>query len=442
MTLLYILLAIAVLLVLITVHEFGHYCAGKILGFKIDEFSVGFGPALYQKKKKDGEIFSIRALPLGGYCAFDGEDQNEDKVANPKAFNNMPAWKRIIVLLAGVTFNFLFGVLTAAIYLCVTGYGTVQVAYTLKNSAVSVTDLQKNDIVISVDGKTVEAYRTFASLIDNYEVGEEFVITVNRDGEIQDISVSKKMLNPFYYISNASYFENKLFDYEGNVVTIDNFFENILSCTITETEKTGENIAKGDCESLKDYLATVYTSETHDVSYADDGVFETLFMAENEGEIQPIQYVGESVGIGFLQHFVHQDYGFFEAVLKAWPFCFYLIGLIWGALVGIFTGATALKELGGTITAVSQIADISSKGIAYFLLLLPLLAMNLALFNVLPIPSLDGARTIFVLIELIFRKPVNRKVEGLIHMIGLVLLLGIVVFFDVYHFFIAAKLLL
>ena len=65
MTFLYILLALIVLLVMITVHEFGHYIAGKIFGFKINEFAIGFGPAIYKKKKKDGEIFSIRALPLG-----------------------------------------------------------------------------------------------------------------------------------------------------------------------------------------------------------------------------------------------------------------------------------------------------------------------------------------------------------------------------------------
>ena len=93
------------------------------------------------------------------------------------------------------------------------------------------------------------------------------------------------------------------------------------------------------------------------------------------------------------------------------------------------------------MTAVSQIAEISQMGIGYFLLLLPLLAMNLALFNVLPIPSLDGARAVFVLIEMIFKKPVPRKIEGWIHTIGLFLILGLVVFFDIYHFAVSARLL-
>ena len=70
-----IALAIIILLAMVTIHEFGHYLAGKILGFKINEFSVGFGPALWKRRSKTtGELFAVRLIPLGGYCAFDGED--------------------------------------------------------------------------------------------------------------------------------------------------------------------------------------------------------------------------------------------------------------------------------------------------------------------------------------------------------------------------------
>ena len=70
----YIAIAILILMLMITIHEFGHYIAGKILKFKINEFSIGFGKALYTKTKKNGEVFSIRLIPLGGYCAFEGEE--------------------------------------------------------------------------------------------------------------------------------------------------------------------------------------------------------------------------------------------------------------------------------------------------------------------------------------------------------------------------------
>lgn len=74
-----VVLAVVILLAMVTIHEFGHYLAGKALNFKINEFSVGFGPALFKKRnKKTGELFALRLIPLGGYCAFEGEDDTED----------------------------------------------------------------------------------------------------------------------------------------------------------------------------------------------------------------------------------------------------------------------------------------------------------------------------------------------------------------------------
>ena len=75
-----IALAILILLAMVSIHEFGHYVAGKILGFKITEFSIGFGPAIFKKRsKKTGELFAVRIVPLGGYCAFDGEEYDEEE---------------------------------------------------------------------------------------------------------------------------------------------------------------------------------------------------------------------------------------------------------------------------------------------------------------------------------------------------------------------------
>ncbi|MBQ8451422.1 MAG: site-2 protease family protein [Clostridia bacterium] len=428
-TVLYILLALVVLLVLITVHEFGHYCAGKILGFKINEFSIGFGPAIYKKIKKNGEIFAVRMLPLGGYCAFEGEDQ--DGKNNPDAFNSKPGWKRIIVLLAGVTFNFLFGVLAAVIYLWSAGYSTAKVTTSLATS-----QLKQNDVVISVGGERVEAYRSFSSLVSKYGKDQNFVVTVDRNGEIVDINVSKTHHDGFYYLSDYTVFDGKLFTASGEKATIsvDEFAQNIMnqSSSIETTESAGKGAA------IKEYLSSFYDSADAETrkSYGSDEVLSQLL---SNGTIV---YAKEGYSLGMVYTNQSMSYNFLESLVRAFPFCFYLCGLILGALGGLFTGATKVSELGGTVTAISQVAEISQMGINYFLLLLPLLAMNLALFNVLPIPSLDGARVVFVLIEMIFRKPVPRQIEGWIHTVGLFVLLGLVIFLDVYHFFIAAHLLL
>lgn len=428
MTFLYILLALVVLLVLITVHETGHYIAGKILGFKINEFAIGFGPAIYKKKKKDGELFSVRALPLGGYCAFEGED--EDGKNNPEAFNNKPGWKRLVVLLAGVSFNFLFGILTAAIYLFVTGFSAPMIIATVDSSELTGSGLKANDIVVAIDGKKIEAYRSFTSLLQKYNKDEEFTVTVNRDGQIIDVVSRKRTYDAYYCVSDGSVFVDKLFDENGDAISYIDFSNEIMK-QIANAE-TSDNIGKG--EALKNYLSHVYKNKEKTESYENDA--EKLVTDGN------IVYIKSSVNLGISFAYTEGKYGFFESIAKAWPFCFYLCGLILSALGGLFTGATALKDMGGTITAVSQIAEISQMGISYFLLLLPLLSMNLALFNILPIPSLDGARAVFVIIEMIRRKPINRTVEGYIHTIGLFLLLGLVVFFDIYHFAVASCFLL
>ena len=104
----YILLAVLVLLAMITVHEFGHYVTGKLFGFGIEEFAIGFGPKIFSRLKSNGERFSIRIFPLGGFCAFKGEDKDD---SDPTAFNNKSWWKRIIVLVSGAFMNYVFALL-------------------------------------------------------------------------------------------------------------------------------------------------------------------------------------------------------------------------------------------------------------------------------------------------------------------------------------------
>lgn len=434
MKVLYILLALVVLLVLITVHELGHYIAGKVLGFKINEFSIGFGPAIFKRKKKDGEIFSVRALPLGGFCAFEGED--EDGKDNPEAFNSRPAWKRLIVLVSGVAFNFLFAVLTSAIYLMVTGYASPIIKNTVLPNETTGKGLQANDIVVAVDGKNIEAYRSFSDLLEKYEEGEEFTITVNRDGKIMDVLTKKQKIDAFYFVADTSGFEGKLFDSAGNAINIETFTNAIIR-TPTAGEST-ELAGKGS--SLETYLSGVYKTQEEALAGDDSKSYKADIATLLENDT--IVYANAGVSLGVIQNFVPQKYGFFECLGKGWVYSFYLGGLIIESFIGLFTGAVAVSEAGGTITAISQMADISSWGIEFFLLLLPLLAMNLAVFNILPIPALDGARALFVLIELIFRKPVNRKVEGWIHTIGLFVLLALVIFLDINHFLNASKILL
>ena len=111
MTIVYILLAILIFGVLIAIHEFGHFTAAKLCGVRVEEFALGMGPVLLKKQKGD-TLYSLRALPIGGFCAMAGEDEEID---DPRAFTSQPARKRIIILAAGSFMNFVLGLLIVII---------------------------------------------------------------------------------------------------------------------------------------------------------------------------------------------------------------------------------------------------------------------------------------------------------------------------------------
>ena len=99
------IITILMFLVMVSLHEFGHYIVGRLLKFHILEYSIGFGPKLWQSKKSEIK-YSLRAIPLGGYCKFDGEDAESE---HPGAFAKQAVWKRMLVVVAGGLTNILLG---------------------------------------------------------------------------------------------------------------------------------------------------------------------------------------------------------------------------------------------------------------------------------------------------------------------------------------------
>ena len=420
MTVVYILVALIVLLVLITVHEFGHYVTGKLFKFKINEFSIGFGKAIYQKKKKNGEVFSVRIVPLGGFCAFEGEDEDNP---SPRAFNNQKPWKRMIVLAGGVLFNFFFGIITSVIYLLVAGYAVPEIAFFTPGN--ENTGLMVGDRIVAVDGVSLEAYRQIASITGKYDLNENFSVTVERkvDGvyELVEVENIHKFKTRAFYYASAVKIDKKIFTSQSGSakeMSLDEFNEYLM--TIVPVQKAD-----------KTYEDLVLNSDT--VKFYKDADLQNAYTTAELEELAGITLSTGNSSLGFVYSGHQQSYGFFEALFKAWPFSFYLGGTILSSLAGIFTGATTLADMGGTITAIAQMAEVTSWGFSSFLLLLPLLSINLALFNFLPIPALDGARALFVGIEAVRGKPINPKVEGWIHTIGLVALFALVIFLDGYQ---------
>ena len=395
---------------MILVHEFGHYSAGKILHFKINEFSIGFGKAIFSKTKKNGEKFSLRIFPLGGYCAFEGED--EEKSNSPDAFNNQKPWKRLIVLFMGAFFNFLSAVIFAIIFLMAFGYqDKVQVTSVNVPIGYESNWLQKGDIIYAVNGKhTNFVYdEYFTTLIANYDEGENFNVSVLRDGKTIELEIFKSWFNCPSKVDNDT--------------TRRLYALNDLDYSYAVKYESG----------LYKFYEINNPEKTYTVDFDGHVVIGGAKFFVNIDEVSNIDEITISyskVGINTQNY----RYGFFEAIGQSFVFCF---GWAWKILLILFqliSGKILLTSMGGTVTTVVTIAQVTQNNIASLLLLIPIISINLAVFNLLPFPALDGARMVFVLIEMIRRKPINRKIEGTIHFIGLIVLLAFVLLVDILHF--------
>ena len=175
--LVYIIIAILMFGVLIAVHEFGHFITAKLLGVRVNEFSIGMGPQIWGKKRGETQ-YSLRALPIGGYCAMEGEEGESD---DPRAFGNKPAWTRLIILAAGSFMNFLTGVLLILlIFSQATAFAYPVISGFLEGAELEQEGLQVGDRFLSIDGHRVYTYNDAALLIGR--CGDTADLVVERDG--------------------------------------------------------------------------------------------------------------------------------------------------------------------------------------------------------------------------------------------------------------------
>ena len=175
-----VIFAIFLFSVLIFVHELGHFTAAKLSGVQVNEFSMFMGPALW--KKQVGEtLYAIRCIPIGGYCAMEGEDGGSD---NPRSFDKAAWWKRLIILAAGAAMNFLIGVVLMVIVCLPIKQTVVPVIAGFEDYATvdGENGLQAGDRIVEVDGERLYTYSDF-SLILSLNPGDVHDITVRRNGE-------------------------------------------------------------------------------------------------------------------------------------------------------------------------------------------------------------------------------------------------------------------
>lgn len=357
---LYVLVAVLILLLMITVHEFGHYVAGKIFGFGIEEFAIGFGPKIFSKTKKDGEVFSVRVLPLGGFCAFKGEDEDDP---DPSAFNNKKPWQRIIVLISGALMNYLLALIVIGLMFGIYGHTAIMAYETSENPEYGAEySFADRDVILKADGKNVYLVTDLMSALEGHRAGDEVTFDIIRQGERQNITVKLRA--------------------DAEFVNVE------------------------DMVRLCEVLGVTYD-------------------AGETGEVPLTGFRITGVRLGF-----------FHTLGRTFEYSFKLAGTIFTVIGQLFSGALGLNAVGGTVTTISVTAEaIRAGGLWSLLNITAFIGVNLAVFNLLPVPALDGSRAIFTLIEWIRKKPINRRVEGIIHAAGFVIIILFAIFVDVQQCF-------
>lgn len=178
MTILYILFAIFVFGFLIFIHELGHFIAAKKLGVQVNEFAICMGPVLW-KRTKGETTYSIRAIPIGGFCAMEGEDEAKD---NPRAFTSVSWWRRLIILSAGSFMNFLAGFLVVIVIVSMAGgFFRPEITGFFDNGGLEAQGLRVGDEFVKINGENVYLYDDVSMLLSRGN--GVFDLVVRRDGE-------------------------------------------------------------------------------------------------------------------------------------------------------------------------------------------------------------------------------------------------------------------
>ena len=342
---------------LIAIHEFGHFIAAKTLGVKVNEFAIGMGPAIFSRERGE-TVYSLRAFPIGGFCAMEGEGEESD---DPRSFHSKPAWKRFIILVAGAFMNFAAGLIIILIIFFAAGSPSAPVFTGVMAGAESVLDtgLRPGDQFYTIDGHRIYFQSDAITFLNR--AGEDVAVTVLRDGERVDLGT---LHLPYLQLID---------------------------------EATGQTVEKRG----------VYVGQLQE---------DTLFTRLRNSWYQAVDYVR----------------------------------LVWISLGDLFTGAVGLRDLSGVIgiTAVAgQVGQAGAAAAGAFGALINLLdftaliAINLAVMNLLPIPALDGGQIFLMIVNGIYRlftrKSIDPKYLGYVNAAGfccLIALMVLVAVSDVFKF--------
>jgi regulator of sigma E protease len=418
----------AALLLLVFVHELGHFLAAKLFGMRVERFSVGFPPRIFGIQKGETD-YCIGATPLGGYVKISGmidesmDDDYLDEEPKPWEFRSKPVWQRIVVITAGVIFNM---ILAVAIYggLAFSNGETkvkldsVQSIYVADSSLAARAGFQTGDKIVSVNGKDVPYFRDLLS--PNEIMASSLSYTVIRDGQRTTVSIADSLLNeigkqPFITLGNA--LPSRISDVKSG------------SPADKAGLQPGDTITEINGQQIRYWLQAVSAIQANK-----DSINLTINRSGQNKQFTLVPNANNEIGIYSPTTDVFEletfTYSFAESVSvgtqKAGST---LTGIIQG-FQKMFSGDISVREnLGGPVAIASLTKEATeSGGWIGFWNFTAFLSVTLAIMNILPIPALDGGHLMFLIYEGITRREPSPKVRMVLQQIGFILLLGLIIF--------------
>ena len=418
-----ILVGILILCVVIVFHELGHMIVAKKNGISVPEFQVGFGPKLCKFKKGETE-YSIRLILFGGACKMLGE--NGDAQGEERSFTSKGPWARFATIIAGPFFNFILAFILAMIVIGIIGYDPAVVTYVENGSSAAEKGLQPGDIITSFNNKGISIGRDLAAYMTFNEIdGDPITVEFKRGDEEFSVDITptlnRSYLLGFSYSADNSPCKIESVSSDGVLGKAGIKSGDIIRCIDGFTVTTGKE--------FYDYITSnPMDGSEMEIEFDRKGEVFTLYLTPAYHESYSIGFKYNSNGREKTDPLNVIKYSFVE--VRYW-----IVNTV-KSLGQLFTGKLKSEDLGGPVRIVSELENTveqtKSEGLLLVVLNLMnwaiLISANLGVMNLLPIPALDGGRLIFILIELIRGKPVPPEKEGMVHAIGIIVLLFLMVF--------------
>ncbi len=440
-----ILIAVLLFELIIFFHEGGHFITAKLSGIKVNEFALGMGPKIFSFKRKE-TTYSLRLLPIGGFCAMEGEDEESD---NPRAFNNAKIHKRMLVIIAGALMNIILGLIFMGIMLAPSPYFTNTTISDFSPKSYSANSgLMIGDKVLSVDG-----YKVNNSMDLSYALSTLKVSEVNGN----DVQIYKQdCTNALYdaYANLAS--TGKITSDDMNNLAFNAVCEGALLINKAENNKAAyealQQAVVGLSRAVPNESITIDAIEIKETRQR----FRTTLEVQRGEEKLTLENVdfftyttsdNDTPKLAVDFYLEAKDNNLFNLLGETGSQTVSVVRMVYDSLFGLIRGEFSFNDLSGPVGIASVTVEMAQAGlksgfgdaVRNIVYIMMIITVNLGIVNMLPFPALDGGRFVFLLIEAIFRKPVPRKFEAIVNAVGLVLLLllmAVITFKDIFKFFV------